>query len=469
MGKLTVPSIHFEKDQNIISNLFPLFRLFHSIFFSTQGRLAKEMEDSTLLSFSEEAAKLGPEPLRSCPALSHAVYQLACRGGPFSELVASSVTFRSSTSLGTSEVTDILSNVATKWAIASASEEFTPQWKVVARGEALLPDELDRVTTVADWVGVASNSFSEIRRKMTKALVQNQVSTTESINKNLRHVLRSGGLVDGRDQLTGGGLRFCLSHPYRQAWHLTVACFRAMEDHNVSKQGSLEMAAVLFQLDPTSAYKFPVHHQGMRNMLGLLASAGLVFLLQKDGQKLFLVSPHFALGMATSGEVIGAAAANSAASEGTIIIETNFRLYLYGKEDLLLEVVLQFASLDVVVSDALTCCRITRASFMDAAQRGIRADQVIEFLELKAHPVMRKDAAASGLGSVVPQSVCDQLRMWEAERNRVSAVNDCVVISGATDVVLKNLAALGLAPIAVSRTAVAVSETDYEKMNACLH
>ena len=419
------------------------------------------------LSFSEEAARLGVDALESCPALAHAAYQLAFRGGPFADAVRGAVLFVGVQDGGEGRPkssSSVLSSVATRWAISAASEQNIPSWKVSARGVAFLQDGFDHISTPADWVAAATNYFTETRRKVTKALVENKVGGANDLNKNLKQVLRSGKLVDLRDQLTGEGLRYCLSHPFHQAWVVIIACYAAMEDHQVSRAEVIEMSAVLFQLDHTKAHRFPAHYAPMRNFLGLLASAGLVFLLQKDGERLFIMSPHFSLGIATSGEPISQSSISTGPQKGSIIVETNFRLYLYGTEDLLRDVVLQFASLDVTVSESLTCCRITRASFMNAAQRGIRADQIIEFLTIMAHPVMRRDPSSS----VVPQSVCDQLRMWEAEWLRVTSVPDCVVFSGDTQIVLHNLEVLGITPVARSNNTVAITQSDYKLMQSKL-
>jgi hypothetical protein len=438
---------------------------------------------AALLSFSDEVALLGPGALVRCPALAQAAYQLAFRSGPFHDVVSCAVRFTSSLSLKdlsetTSSVAEILSCVSSAWATSSASDAFMPPWKVSAGGEALLPPDSDQLSSYGDVPLLSGDhhqiaaitNFAVTRRKMVRGLVGRTAADT--LSEGLRQVLRCGGLVDSNDQLTGAGLQFCMSHPYRQAWLLTAACLRRMEGRGVSKNRVLEMCAVLFHLDPAVSYKIGTN-KSMISFLDMLASAGLAFVSSEKKQ--LLMSPQFALGIATSGEIGGPLAAtpeddsaDNDAEEGNIIIETNFRLYLYGKSSLLREIVLQFAKFDVEVSESLTCCRLTRSSFMDAVQRGISADQVIEFLALRAHPVMWKDAAAGGGGGVVPQSICDQLRMWEAERGRVAAARDCVVISGATEVVLRNLAILGITPVAASRTAVAMTKPDYEKMNDAL-
>ncbi len=62
---------------------------------------------------------------------------------------------------------------------------------------------------------------------------------------------------------------------------------------------------------------------------------------------------------------------------------------------------------------------MVRVAVRDALEDGIGAAQIVSFLETNAHPQAVARAAAGR--SVVPATVAEQLALWEADRNRVTA------------------------------------------------
>ena len=64
---------------------------------------------------------------------------------------------------------------------------------------------------------------------------------------------------------------------------------------------------------------------------------------------------------------------------------------------------------------------ITRESAKESFGMGIKALQIIEFLQAHAHPKI------SGRANVVPENVSDQLLLWERERHRISSQNAVVI------------------------------------------
>lgn len=56
---------------------------------------------------------------------------------------------------------------------------------------------------------------------------------------------------------------------------------------------------------------------------------------------------------------------------------------------------------------------LTRESVRDAFGNGITADQIISFMTAHAHAEMRKQSP------VVPETIMDQIKLWEMETNRM--------------------------------------------------
>ncbi|KPI89229.1 putative TFIIH basal transcription factor subunit [Leptomonas seymouri] len=278
--------------------------------------------------------------------------------------------------------------------------------------------------------------------------------------------------------VTPEGLIFCMVSLQQRWWVLlSTALERALIlargdsssglDPPVTKPLLWQLLAVLAALDISQrVFAFPDKQQDAagHHLLARLAEVGLVYPVMSDDRRCFVMSPDFlhALHWQASaplsltftqqllrndgGAVAGVGGDVRREDADTIITETNFRLYAYTHDPDLLSILNQFAELEEVLNASLYCYRVTRASFAAAMHKGITATQVLRFLSLRAHPSMlkryeeREDLQASSSSSatrlqrggrqtaaavdavatlVVPQSFCDQLRMWESECRRV--------------------------------------------------
>ncbi|KAL7695060.1 TFIIH basal transcription factor subunit [Lotmaria passim] len=276
--------------------------------------------------------------------------------------------------------------------------------------------------------------------------------------------------------VTPEGLNFCMVSLQQRWWVLLSAGLeRALiltraDDSlaaTVTKPHLWQLLAVLAVLDTAQyIFAFPDKQQDPagHHLLARLAEVGLVYPIMNDDRRCFVLSPDFLhalhwhasapLSLTFTQQLLrcgDGAVAGQGSSGGdvrredadTIITETNFRLYAYTRDPDLLNILNQFAELEETVNASLYCYRVTRDSFAAAMRKGITATQVLRFLSLRAHPSMlrryeeREDAQASSSSSangggrrtaaaadavatlVVPQSFCDQVRMWESECRRV--------------------------------------------------
>ena len=103
-----------------------------------------------------------------------------------------------------------------------------------------------------------------------------------------------------------------------------------------------------------------------------------------------------------------------------VIVETNLQVIAYATSDLHLAMLKLFVDLAVRMPN-MAIGKITRERSKEAYRMGIRASQIIEFLQSHAHP------KALTRESVVPDNVSDKLLLWEAERYRVQA-DDVVLL-----------------------------------------
>eukprot|EP00288_Rhodomonas_lens_P004707 CAMPEP_0177725834 /NCGR_PEP_ID=MMETSP0484_2-20121128/19458_1 /TAXON_ID=354590 /ORGANISM="Rhodomonas lens, Strain RHODO" /LENGTH=339 /DNA_ID=CAMNT_0019238365 /DNA_START=88 /DNA_END=1108 /DNA_ORIENTATION=- len=95
-----------------------------------------------------------------------------------------------------------------------------------------------------------------------------------------------------------------------------------------------------------------------------------------------------------------------------VIVETNYRVYAY-TTSVLQEEVLRLFSQVMYKFPNMIISVITRASVRNALIKGITAAQIIEYLQVHAHPqCMLK-------WPIVPEVVTDQINFWEKERARI--------------------------------------------------
>jgi len=104
---------------------------------------------------------------------------------------------------------------------------------------------------------------------------------------------------------------------------------------------------------------------------------------------------------------------NDRSSGGFIVLESNYRLYAYTISELHLTILSLFVKLNYHLPN-MAVGSITRESIRTALANGISAEQIIKFLNQNVHPQLANDVPA------IPETVTDQIRLWEAERNRVA-------------------------------------------------
>lgn len=124
-----------------------------------------------------------------------------------------------------------------------------------------------------------------------------------------------------------------------------------------------------------------------------------------------------------------------------VVTETNYRLYVFLRftenigadvqpqsSQTLLRLLDSFAERELVVP-RFAVYRLTRARFLTAVRDGISKHQILAFLSSHAHPtVVAKDSTGQYAAPGVPQSIADQLSMWEKEARRIVVLSDAVML-----------------------------------------
>lgn len=263
----------------------------------------------------------------------------------------------------------------------------------------------------------------------------------------VKELLLAGRLVERRLDvkigmgITQAGFTFLLQEANAQVWTLLLLWLDAADR---SKQAggamdSVDMLSFLFMLASLElgrAYDTDALTESRRNMLPSLVDFGLVYIPKDTPRQYFptrlattLTSSATALRSMSAGFSASASLAPGDAGsvgvapgaeshKGSIIVETNQRLYAYTASPLQIAVINLFATLDMRFS-AMVSGRISRESIRKAIKHGITAEQIVSYLQAHAHEQMARQALATGR-PLLPPTVVDQIRLWQLENERMA-------------------------------------------------
>lgn len=250
--------------------------------------------------------------------------------------------------------------------------------------------------------------------------------------------------------ISAKGYEFMLKETTYQLWTF-------MQQYIESSDHPVEVAQFLFKLSFCSvgvALPVAALTETQRRLLPDLASFGLIWMSPGKSSWFYPSSLAASLTMAPkhvastpeavnrSAVPLAAPATDGASSAGMssmqIIVEKNFKVYVYTSSALAVSLVGLFVDMQrydlthpanasgrsKTSSDYqppipfklpnLAAGMLTRESVHRALRKGITAEQIHQFLVQRAHPLAIANAP------VVPDNVVDQLHLWEMERKRVS-------------------------------------------------
>ena len=257
--------------------------------------------------------------------------------------------------------------------------------------------------------------------------------------QSVKELLLAGRLVERRAGggtagvgITQAGFTFLLQEANAQVWTLLLLWLEAAD--RAAAGQSVDMLSFLFvlaSLEVGRAYDTEALAEERKNMLPFLVDIGLIFVPSHKPQQYFptrlattltssssslrSVSEGFAA-VTSQGDEEGAP---GAAQRGSIILETNYRIYAYTSNPLQIAVLALFSNLKMRFHEMVSG-RLSRESIRRATSYGITADQIVNYLGTHAHDQMRRKALAVPGAPVLPPTVVDQIRLWQLENERMS-------------------------------------------------
>lgn len=227
----------------------------------------------------------------------------------------------------------------------------------------------------------------------------------------IRIFQRAGLLAAAKDNelpsITDLGFQFLLMDTNSQLWQLVREYVVVAEEQGTD---SGELIGFLLELGfhtVGEAYNVSPLSPALQKVLEELGSLGLVQ-LQKGMKERWYIPTKLASNLSAS----LSESADFQSEKGFVVVETNFRVYAYTSSKLQTEILRCFTRLEYQLPN-LVVGALNKESVNHAFASGISAEQIISFLRKHAHPHVAQKLP------IVPETVSDQLRLWESDRNRV--------------------------------------------------
>lgn len=269
--------------------------------------------------------------------------------------------------------------------------------------------------------------------------------------------------TDARNlKITNSGFQFLLQDINAQIWTLLLQYLNLTQDLNMDPVDVLNFLFVLGSLELGKSYYLSGLSDTQVSMLADLRDYGLVYQYSDQSDRFYptrlattltsesssLKTPSMALDQAVDTSSAGLDSENgldAGPGQGSIILETNFKLYAYTNSPLEIAILNLFVNLRTRFANMVSG-QITRESIRNALYNGITSDQIINFLETHAHPQMRalakerldkkvefdasnnintagggQNSAAQHKLEILPPTVVDQIKLWQLELDRIQA------------------------------------------------
>lgn len=310
----------------------------------------------------------------------------------------------------------------------------------------LIPPEID----LAFLDRYARKKWEDVLHFVVASVGYKSVGDGSGPNKGVKELLIAGRLVDRRPNgglgITQAGFTFLLQEANAQVWTLLLLWLDVLGNNKGSGLDPVDMLSFLFMLASLElgrAYDTNALTEERRNMLPSLVDFGLIYIPQHKRSMFFptrlattLTSGGNSLRTISEGVTaatqtaqmpqqslgpLGGGGGGGSEQSGSVVIETNYRLYAYTQSPLQIAVLALFAKLNMRFPD-MVAGRISRASIRQAINFGITADQIISYLAAHAHEQMHRTATLTNK-PVLPPTVVDQIRLWQLENERMKTTS----------------------------------------------
>ncbi|GMH18491.1 hypothetical protein Nepgr_020332 [Nepenthes gracilis] len=217
------------------------------------------------------------------------------------------------------------------------------------------------------------------------------------------------GLLSQREKeaprLTENGFQFLLMDTNAQLWYIIREYISNAEERGVDPVDLISFMLELSFHETGQAYNINTLTEVQIITVKDLANLGLVK-LQQGRKDSWFIPTKLVTNLSVS------LSDSTTRKQGFVVVETNFRMYAYSSSKLHCEILRLFSRVEYQLPNLIVGA-ITKESLYSAFENGITAEQIISFLQQNAHPRVAERMPS------VPENVMDQIRLWEADLNRV--------------------------------------------------
>ena len=238
--------------------------------------------------------------------------------------------------------------------------------------------------------------------------------------------------------ITSRGYEFMLRDTNAQVWQFVLQYLNSMAHHKMKDAIRIEALSFLICLGSCRVgagyFNSVLGSKSARILMKDFARFGLLFVCRVAGKKAFYPT-RVAVNLVASNEKSGGrqsdamgqsvAATRSledslaspvpSRSHLAVVVQTNFQVVAYTTSKLHISTLALFCDVESYRRlPNVVFFHITRDSIRSAFRLGVKADQILRFLHVHAHPMLR-----NGEQKLVPSNVTDQILLWDRERRRV--------------------------------------------------
>lgn len=238
--------------------------------------------------------------------------------------------------------------------------------------------------------------------------------------------------------ITSKGYEFMLRDTNAQVWQFVLQYLNSMAHHDLKDTIRKEALSFLICLGSCRIgegyFSSVLGSKSARVLMKDFARFGLLFVCRVAGKTAFyptrvavnLVASNEKGGSRQSDALLPSVAATRSLEEAmnapdptrshlAVIVQTNFQVVAYTRSRLHISTLGLFCDVQSYKRlPNVVFFHLTRDSIKSAFRLGVTADQILRFLQVHAHPMMR-----SGNQPMPPANVRDQILLWDRERRRV--------------------------------------------------
>ena len=242
--------------------------------------------------------------------------------------------------------------------------------------------------------------------------------------------------------ITSKGYEFMLRDVNAQVWQFVLQYLCSMGLSEVQVRDAVRIEALSFLICLGSCRVGEGFHSTIlgkskpaKQVMKDFARFGLLFICQVAGKKAFyptrvavnLVASNEKAGGSRQSDLLGQSVAATRSLEESLsapvpssshlalVVQTNFQVVAYTRSKLHWSTLGLFCDIQSYRRlPNVVFFHITRDSIRSAFRLGVTADQILRFLHVHAHPMLRSSGQL-----LVPENVKDQILLWDRERRRV--------------------------------------------------